>query len=297
MSSSLTGTLSKGENYNNLQVVREDSPENLNAYFSGLKICVVTALKEELDSLMRYCCKPHEIVIHKNRVYYKLTFSKKGKEFSVIAHTLNQMGISSMSINLTEIINVFSGLRYVGVIGIAAGANKESQKKGDILIPTAVFNYEMGKYIEIPDENNPEISRVIFESDYESHHIDSSIQQKISIITNEAFLKEIMGEWIRQYKQIGCHEGNLACGSAVIASEKKVKEIRGNVARKCIGIDMESFAVSNLNQLKSNREIEFFIIKAISDFAGVDKNDDDRVFANDMAVKVFIEFCTILLIE
>lgn len=119
-----------------------------------------------------------------NRTYHKLYFNTNNKEFVVIAHTLNRMGISSMSITLMEILYAFPHLKYLGLIGIAAGSDSEKQNFGDILIPTKVYNYESGKYIEIKIDENPENNKVEFQSDYISFDVDADICQKITAVTS-----------------------------------------------------------------------------------------------------------------
>ena len=100
-------------------IIRTNSNEQLLSYFTDIDIGVVTALQSELDALIRLAVK-HETIVGQNRTYHKLTFDTNGKHFVVIAHTLNMMGISSMSITLMEILYSFPHLKFIGLVVIAA---------------------------------------------------------------------------------------------------------------------------------------------------------------------------------
>jgi nucleoside phosphorylase len=278
-------------------IIRTDTNEKLLSYFTDIDIGVVTALQTELDALIKLSTK-HETIVGEKRTYHKLTFKTNEKEFTVIAHTLNNMGISSMSITLMELIYGFPQLKYLALIGIAAGSSSKDQNFGDILIPKTVYNYESGKYIEIKKDGNPENNEIKFNSDYSSFPIDTDILQKITAVTSDQkILDAIMNSWsVSKSYKLKVHSGNFACGSAVIASMKKVKQIEDAISRKYIGIDMETFALASVNQLKHNHNPKMFIIKAITDFADSDKDDSEHEFASYTAAKVFLEVCSLVLV-
>ncbi|HTA27545.1 MAG TPA: hypothetical protein VK809_07150 [Bacteroidia bacterium] len=279
---------------NTHNIIRATSNEQLILHFTDIEIGVVTALQSELDVLKKAAVR-HESIVGKKRTYDKLYFEINGREFAIIAHTLNRMGISSMSITLMEILHFFPQLKYIGLIGIAAGSSSKNQNKGDILIPTTVYNYEMGKYTESLKGESIEVS---FESDYKSFPIDEDVLQKITTVTNnENILNAILQSWDGpKSNQLKVHVGDFACGSSVIASKTKVKQIEDAISRKYIGLDMESYALAAVNQLKHNENIKMFIIKSITDFADSTKDDSDHDFASYIAAKVFLEVCSLVLI-
>lgn len=250
-----------------------------------------------MDALIKLSTK-HETIVGEKRTYHKLTFKTNEREFTVIAHTLNSMGISSMSITLMELIYGFPQLKYLGLVGIAAGSNSKDQHFGDLLIPKTIYNYESGKYVEIKKDENPENNEIKFNSDYSSFPIDTDILQKITAVTSDQkILDKIMDSWsVSKPYKLKVHSGNFACGSAVVASKKKVKQIEDAISRKYIGIDMETFALASVNQLKHNHNPKMFIIKAITDFADSDKDDSEHEFASYTAAKVFLEVCSLVLI-
>jgi nucleoside phosphorylase len=279
-------------------IVSTSSNEQLLAYFTNIEIGVVTALKTELDALINLA-EQHETIVGANRTYHKLWYDLNNKKFTVIAHTLDRMGISSMSITLMEILYVFPHLKFLALVGIAAGFNSTKQNFGDILIPTKVYNYESGKYTEQTIDTSPENNQVIFNSDYSSFDIDTDMLQKIQAVTGDPkIIETIQDSWHEKkpYK-LQVHSGNFACGSAVIASRKKVEEIEKAVSRKYIGIDMEAYALAAVNQLKHNEYPKMFIIKSITDFADSSKNDSEHEFASFVAAKMFIEICSHVLVE
>jgi nucleoside phosphorylase len=209
------------------------------------------------------------------------------------------MGISTMSITLMEMMYGFSQLKYIALIGIAAGSDSELQSLGDILIPTKVYNYESGKYIEKMSDGDPANNEIIFNSDYSSFDIDPSILQKISAVTSdETIIASIQDGWKeKKENSLKVHTGNFACGSAVIASKKKVEEIEKAISRKYIGMDMETFALASVNQLKYNAHPKMFIIKSVTDFADSAKSDSEHKYASYVAAALFIEVCSRVIVE
>lgn len=62
-------------------------------------------------------------------------------------------------------------------------------------------------------------------------------------------------------------------------------------------MDMETFALASVNQLKHNEHPKMFIIKSITDFADSDKGDTEHEFASYVAAKVFLEVCSHVFVE
>jgi nucleoside phosphorylase len=273
------------------EIINVSSDEESSSHFSNIEIAVVTALQNELDALIGYSAK-HQIIIGENRVYHKFFFSIEGKEFAVLGYTANKMGIPMMAISLMELTHAFPGLKYIALIGIAAGSDSSTQSFGDLLIPKIVFNYEMGKYIE--DESG----LMAFRSDFSAFYIDEDIYQKIMAVANNSHIVDLVWEALPTKKdhKIKIHSGNLICGSAVIASKEKVREIERAVARKYIGIDMESYAIAAVNALKNGQFPKLFVIKAISDFADSNKDDSEQEYAKVISAGFLIHVCSNVLI-
>jgi hypothetical protein len=152
----------------------------------------------------------------------------------------------------------------------------------------------MGKYAEDPDTRN-----TIFKSNYSVFNIDEDILQKISAVARDTgLLERIRQDWKNPKSYpLSAHTDNFACGSAVIASASKVKEIEDAIARKYIGLDMESYALASVNQLKFEPYPKLFIIKAISDFADVKKDDSEHEYACYTSARFFVEVCSLVLIH
>lgn len=270
------------------EIINIKSEDHFQTVFADIKIGVVTALQAELDALIKLA--KYEERISYSRTYYRLTFENNGKDFFVVAHTLGHMGIASMAISLMEIQNTFPSLDYLALIGIAAGSDSKNQDFGDILIPESVYNYESGKYIETKKMFFPKIN---FKSDKKSCAIAVDIIQKIRAVTaNRSLIDRIQTNWAIQKKyKLKVHFGNIACGSAVVASKIKVKEIQDSISRKYIGIDMETFALAAINEIRAKHLPKLFIIKAISDFADNDKNDSEHEYAMYASASLFISVC------
>lgn len=274
------------------EILHFTDSKGLSLHFELTKIGVVTAIQEELDALIELADET-EPIAGEYRAYHKLTFKREEGEFTVIAHTLNEMGITSMTVTLMEMITGFTSLEYIALIGIAAGSDRTEQKLGDILIPKKVYNYEAGKYKETDD-------CVIFQSDKLSHDVDTDLIQFLSMLGNDKnLLAQIKSNWTGEHRvdDLSAHPGNFACGSAVIASGKKIKELEKHISRKYIGIDMESFALVTVNQIKPTQKPKMFIIKSITDFADNLKDDSAHKYASYTAASFFIEVCAKILLK
>jgi nucleoside phosphorylase len=274
----------------------KDTPQLL-AVFADIHIGVVTALQSELDALIRLA-KHHERISY-YRTYHKLTFKHNESEFVIVAHSLGHMGIAPMAISLMETLNIFTSLKYLAVVGIAAGSDSNNQDFGDLLIPETVYNYESGKYTEVKQFFGIFPNKILFDSDKKSYDIDMDIIQKIKAVTgNQSLLDSIQNEWPQKksYK-LKTHYGNFACGSVVVASNLKIKEIEKAIARKYIGLDMETFALAAINQIRVEKIPKLFIIKAITDFADNDKGDSEHEYAKYTSSRLFIAVCGEVLIK
>lgn len=271
------------------EIISIHTDEQLISHFSEINIGVITALQSELDALIKLATI-HEKIVY-SRTYHKLKFVTPTKTFYVIGHTLDQMGIAAMAVASMELINIFS-LKYLALLGIAAGSDSKSQNLGDILVPTAVYNYESGKYYEVERFYGILPNKVVFNSDFKSYDIDTDIIQKIRACATPEILDLLQKTWsIKQKNKLKIHFGNFACGSAVIASEIKIKEIEKSITRKYIGLDMETFAAAAISRIKIRQEPKLFIIKSITDFADKQKSDSLHDYASFTASMFFLAVC------
>lgn len=271
------------------EIISIQTDDQLTSHFSEINIGVITALQSELDALIKLATT-HEKIVY-NRTYHKLKFVTPTKTFYVVGHTLDQMGIAAMAVASMELINIFS-LKYLALLGIAAGSDSNSQHLGNILVPTAVYNYESGKYFEEQRMFGLIPNKVVFKSDFKSYDIDTDIIQKIRACDTPAIVDAIQNDWpIKQKNKLKVHFGNFACGSAVIASEIKIKEIEKSIARKYIGLDMETFASAAISRIKTKPEPKLFVIKSITDFADKQKSDTAHEYASFTASKFFLAVC------
>ena len=106
-------------------------------------------------------------------------------------------------------------------------------------------------------------------------------------------------EFVRKKRDEAHAFGNvtkaLRTGSLIVSGGNNAS-IEDAISRKYIGIDMETFALASVNQLKHNHNPKMFIIKAITDFADSDKDDSEHEFASYTAAKVFLEVCSLVLV-
>ncbi|MES2478857.1 MAG: hypothetical protein V4561_07210 [Bacteroidota bacterium] len=275
------------------EITNVSAENQLVTYFEEINIGVITALQSELNAIIRLADSYETIV--SSRTYYKLKFTTQCKSFQIIGHTLDQMGIASMAIASMDLINSFP-LKYLALIGIAAGSDSKSQNLGDIVVPTAVYNYESGKYHEVKSKIPFFPAKLTFSCDYKSYQIDTEIIQKIRACNNQEFLDEIQNGWHTKQKQkLSIHFGDFACGSAVIASAKKTKEIEKQISRKYQGLDMESYALAAISHIKTKKEPKLFVLKSITDFADKSKGDNAHEYASYTSACFFKKVCELVL--
>lgn len=198
----------------------------------------------------------------------------------ILIATDDKMGIAASSSLTTKLIAKFSPEILI-MSGIAAGVKDKEKNYGDILVCRSTWNYESGKY-----KYKQDIKQTVFEPNPEQIEINSSLVPLINnLATNTTILKSIHDGFNedtynkKPKKDLKVYFGPMASGSAVVADEKKVNEIKKN-NRKLIGIDMETFGVYYAaRNFRKEFQTKVVSIKSISDFADQRKNDKYRKYA------------------
>lgn len=165
--------------------------------------------------------------------------------------------------------------------GICAGLKGNNIEFGDILVATQVWDGMSGKFKEInSDEGKPEM---IFEPDYRPISLDAAMLNIVNRLKDKEELcaqikATFQGE--KPNTSLKIHTGPMTSVPAVIASEKKIAELKVH-ARKLIGLEMESYgmfyAAEHSHHLKPVYTASF---KSASDLADKDKTDKYQVYAS-----------------
>jgi nucleoside phosphorylase/CheY-like chemotaxis protein len=202
--------------------------------------------------------------------YYTGYFEKDDRNFSVVvASTDNAMGMPAASVLSMKLIQRFRP-KYICMAGICAGL-KGKGNIGDPIMADRVWDYGSGKHIiKTVDRKKVEA----FKPYINQIALDKELSSQFSnIISKNLYFSEIQSSWKNTYndKLIG-RIGPFASGSAVIANENKLNEIKEQHGQ-LVGFDMESYAVFYAADNCSYPKPTPFIIKSISDFGDSHKNN------------------------
>lgn len=208
-----------------------------------------------------------------NTYYAKTMNNKDGYSVRIVTTYQSQMA-SVASASLTAKMLYHFRPKYVFMTGIAAAVEKEGYQYGDVLIADECWDGASGKYKEGK-----------FLPHFQHIRIDSSMINIMSRARdNVELLKEITDSSdfakSKNLKPLSVHIGQMASVPAVIAEVSKLDEIRTH-ARKLMGIEMESYGVYYAAENSINpRPKGFASLKAISDFADSNKDDDYQEYAS-----------------
>lgn len=183
-----------------------------------------------------------------------------------------EMGMTAAAVFATKSITHFCP-QYVIMTGIAAGLDKGAEV-GDIMVATDVLNYSGGKYVETDDS-------VKLLPDLKNKSMDRALADKLTSPNYQDVMKQIKNnfEGDSPNHKPKVHFGQIACGTAVVASDAVVTEQIKAHSRKVIGLDMESYGVYFAAQFVKDPGIKAIVVKSISDFANSQKGDAYQKYA------------------
>ena len=233
----------------------------------------------------------------------KKTLSKEWKEmnleddktttyYETILHAKNNQPVKCVSCYAPQMASVASATltskvilrfhpRYLFMTGICAGLKDNGIGFGDILVATQVWDGMSGKYKEIMQvDADPEM---IFEPDYRQIPLDAAMLNMVNRLKEKADLCAHIKDNFQGEKPdtpLKIHVGPMTSVPAVIASEKKIDDLRAH-ARKLIGLEMESYGVfyaaEHSHLLKPIYTASF---KSASDLADKEKTDKYQQYAS-----------------
>lgn len=223
-------------------------------------------------------------IINSSIEFYETVFKRNGKELSVIAVSINQMGMVATSILATQMIELFRP-KYLTMTGIAAGIPNETEL-GEVLVIEYSWDYNSGK-IKTNDDGSKK-----FEVDMRQESLDRDLYNNMNVLKNDTtFLNNLHtkyeGTKPKTYLEISI--GHVASGAAVIANEDITKEVSLQ-ARKLKGIEMEAYGLISAANNATRPKPKPLVIKAICDFANKDKNDDIQDYAAYTSARILYEF-------
>ena len=247
-----------------------------------IDIAIITAVDEEYAEVLRLPAKWIDYESRHNLTRYKLgeIDDDLGNKISVIAVKLNDMGLVSAAKQTTDIIYDFHP-KLVCMCGICAGV-EDKVNKGDLIIAEKSWDYGSGKILPKTD------SERYYDFDAEPNQISLN-RNLLQILQKkcDTYLKLACDEWknchTKQYNS-NLKFGALPSGAAVVQDDNLIKKIVLPQHRKCLGIDMETYAVYYACHY-SKTPTAFLSMKAVVDFADITKSDDYHEYCSFISAR------------
>ena len=198
--------------------------------------------------------------------YYKTTFTRDGKEHTLITAQQKVMGMTAATLLATKAVYTFKP-RYLCMCGIAAGVGEESkQMYGDVIVPDLIWDYSTGKFVG-SDESEIRFGDVGFLPRPVSVKLDPELKEIVSSTQNDP------------ENEFHVHLGPMACGSSVVANAEVVEKRIRSLFPHTVGLDMESYAIYYVAESCPRPRPKAIVIKSICDFADSSKSDQYQKFA------------------
>ena len=217
----------------------------------------------------------------KTTTYYKtIILGNLGKRLKCISCYAPQMASTASAALTTKVILRFHP-KFIFMTGICAGLQGNNIGFGDILVASNIWDGMSGKYKE--GEKVDGTSELLFEPDYRQLSLSADMLNIANRLKdNSELLSRIKDNFLgtKPESVLKVHVGPMASVPAVIASEKKIAEMK-NHARKLIGLEMESYgmfyAAEHAHRLKPIYTIS---VKSASDLADKNKTDVYQQYAS-----------------
>ncbi|MCL0013474.1 hypothetical protein MKU80_020920, partial [Providencia rettgeri] len=190
-----------------------------------------------------------------------------GETKKLLTVSSTRMGVAASSILTTKICLKFKP-KYIFMSGICAGI-KDKVGIGDIIIADPVWEWGSGKSTIIDNQQ-------IHQPSPHQISIDASLRSELQTYsrTNE-FLEKIYNTCNIKNKPkntLKIHLGPMATGPSVLQDEHIVRRIRSS-NKDILAIEMEAYGVLLAAETAHTPSPKIIIIKSVSDFADIDKND------------------------
>jgi nucleoside phosphorylase len=190
--------------------------------------------------------------------------------------TPSRMGLVNMAIATTKAIELFSP-RIVAMSGICAGVPKESNLL-DIIVGQICWEYQTGKFKDGKFIQEPyQISlNSVLKTELEQFSEQSTLLEKIKV-----------GLYDTELKNSTIRVAPISSGSAVIADEKRMKEIGGQ-HRKWAALEMEMYSLYEAASQSVFAPL-YFGAKAVVDVGDASKGDTLHTSACVMSARFVVE--------
>ena len=242
-----------------------------------IDVAIITAVQDEFEAVLNCFDDWQLISIQNDPSTYRFTHftNKEGQAQGILLTILSEMGLTAAANQTTKIINEFSPQK-VFMIGICGGVKGEVSL-GDLVIANTSWDYGSGKIKPAKDKSGHYYN---FESSPNQISINPNYNKLKYSTASE--IQSILKEWNDHHRDhpvsAKIHYGPMPSGASVICDEALFKEIIKPQHRKCLALDMETYGVYYACKNSALPGIDYLSIKAVSDFADEEKNDDYHEF-------------------
>ena len=181
---------------------------------------------------------------------------------SILLACCDQMGMSHTAIATTQLIQRFRP-RLIAMCGIAGGVPASGQAHGDLLLSTFAIPYRSGRME--PNGLKPDGHTAV---------VDKRVEPLLRAAAKELARTPPPDRYAARGGLIPkAHFGPIGTADQVVDDASIVEALRGSVARKLLGVEMEIFAFYSACAW-ADPVPYYFACKAISDFPGKKKKTD-----------------------
>lgn len=235
---------------------------------------IITAVTEEFESVQASFGNGQIVKVENDPQTYHMVelADKNGEKHTILLAMLPTMGLTAAANTTTKIINKFSPDK-IFMVGICGGIKGEVEL-GDVVVASSTWDYGSGK---IKPKKEGESCYYTFEPSPNQISIIPETLDGLKLASND-IIRKITESWNQIHKpeiiSPKVKFGPMPSGASVICDSVLFDEIVKPQHRKCLGLDMETYGVYYATQYSSAKPILFLSIKAVSDYADIEKNDD-----------------------
>ncbi len=218
------------------------------------------------------------------QTYQRTTWtSQNGTPISVVAAAPTNMGPTSAGALAAKMVWRFRP-HLVGMTGIAAGVDIQTQGFGDVLVPNQTFDLGAAK-LSLKD------GELALEYSANNLSVDATMLTRLKRLEMDpTHLEEITRSWRGKLPRtrLSYRIGPLFSSPAVVGTRHPITEA-ARMNRKLVGIEMEAHAVHRACNDTVSPAPLFCCMKSICDF-GEGKSDDWQAFAAYTSACAFRSF-------
>lgn len=241
-------------------------------------VAIITAVPVETESILSIGYNWEPFNLENDPSLYRKTSINSPTSIRIVHVQLPEMGMPAAATIASKVILQFHP-KYIIMPGIAAGID-DHMHCGDIIVATDVWNYSSGKYKEVVTDNGSKTVDLL----PDSKHIplDATIRELLASENYNSILEHIKKSFSGDISpdKPTVFFGPIACGTAVVSSNKIVVSQILAHSRKTVGLDMESYGICLATESTVSNNTIPLIIKSVSDKGDISKSDEYQRYAS-----------------